>query len=412
MPKGVYMAEIDFYSKSMKAIAKWIKESKRVGYKKNKCSSYEGFFYEKNDEYTGRNVTFDIKLTKDGTVIFEAYPGIHIVHEAFVPAVSVYCQKIETLFGVVYADVEKGHIEYRIGTCILDNPLSVETLTIFEFEAMRVLRMHHDNLSDLAAGKFVSIEPAIELPVKNNCMKLLPDVAVAGIKDYLINKSGYNAVYESVDGSDETVLSGQLISGNACFRIDYHVSEDGILTMKAFHGENDIIVPDEYVYSAATYLNSFNTCIAQGDLHIGDKNEGYNCSIYTSLLDGPVGEKTITYLERILINTLDSAIESVETLCSDNVFSFMRSEGVIDSTTKRISDSDENDQLTEMLRGVDDAKESLEEYLDRLFEEDSCSEKSTLKQFFQKSKEQNDPEKEDELIDEILDRIDEIFDDE
>ena len=302
-----------YYEQTKTEIEKWIQIDGRKGYKKSDASSYEGFLYKKRDESTNRVITFDIRLPLEGSVLFEASFGIHIIDQAYLPAIKLYCQQIDVNYGSVQVDKMKAEVIYRVESLIMENPISDATLELFEKEAIRIFTLHFGNLKNLATGKVLDIKPVEEKKKKASKKVNITD-SIESIREFLNCSSGHNSIGERIDSDDNTVFYSQVLTEKDAFRIEFIVSDDGILNLKGSYGDNAFAVAEPYKYLAASYLNDENSEHKYGALSIGNKTEGISCSVYTSLIDGPIGEITIKFIEGIIVKVLRESIENVEKL--------------------------------------------------------------------------------------------------
>lgn len=308
------MDERNRYQEETKdVIREFLKKNGRCGYEKLQGSSYQGFLYERKVKETNRTITFDIKLPDEGAMVFEAASEIHVLQKSYLHAIKRYCQeRIKVNYGAV--NVSGDSVQFHIEDFIVDNPISIQTLEAYETEAIRVLELHYENLSNLANGKVLSIMPVkgLSKEIKEKTDRFVE--SIDSIRDYLSNRSYYNAICEKVDESNNTAFYCQVLSPSESFRLSFNISNDGILVLKGTYGENAFVVPEAYRYAVADYLNDENANNKYGALSIGSDDEGVSYNICTSLLDGVIGDRTIQYMEGLLFANLISSFESIETI--------------------------------------------------------------------------------------------------
>lgn len=346
------MEENSLYREKTKAIIReFIQHDGRCGYEKMIGSSYQGFMYEKKVDDSERGITFDLRLPDEGTMIFEAAPGIHVSSKDYQPTVKRYCQEnIALNYGAV--NVDGDDVQFHIENCLMDNPVTEETLEKYEAEAIRVLELHRDNLCNLAAGRFLSCVPVIEKKIQNANKKFNYESSINSIREFLSNRSGHNAVCEKVDENDNTMFYCQVMTGDESFRLSFVLSEDGILILKGFYGENAFVVPEPYSYAVAEYLNDENAKHKYAALSMGMNGEGVSCSICTSLLDGTIGDKTIEFMEHIVLKTLRDSIVKIEKLGAGFFVKEEKEDDEMEKLAKMFAESEMGKDLMSALEGV------------------------------------------------------------
>lgn len=346
------MEENSLYrEKTKEIIREFIQRDGRCGYEKMLGSSYQGFMYEKKVDDTERVITFDLRLPDEGTMIFEAAPGIHVSSKNYQPTVKRYCQDNITLnYGAI--NIDGDDVQFHIESCLMDNPVTEETLGKYEAEAIRVLELHRNNLCNLAAGRFLSCVPVIEKKIQNANKKFDYESSINSIREFLSNRSSHNAVCEKVDENDNTMFYCQVMTGDESFRLSFVLSEDGILILKGFYGENAFVVPEPYRYAVAEYLNDENAKHKYAALSMGMNGEGVSCSICTSLLDGTIGDKTIEFMERIVLKTLRDSIERIEKLGAGFFVKEEIEDDEMEKLAKMFAESEMGKNLVSALEGA------------------------------------------------------------
>lgn len=346
------MEENSLYrEKTKEIIREFIQHDGRCGYEKMPGSSYQGFMYEKKVDDSGRVITFDLRLPDEGTMIFEAASGTHVSSKDYQPTVKRYCQEnISLNYGAV--NVDGDDIQFHIENCLMDNPITEETLEQYEAEAIRVLELHRDNLNNLATGRFLSCVPVIENKRHNTNKKFNCENSINSIREFLSKRSSHNAVCEKVDENDNTLFYCQVMTGDESFRLSFVLSEDGILILKGFYGENAFVVPEPYRYAVAEYLNDENAKHKYAALSLGANGEGVSCSICTSLLDGTIGDKTIEFMEHIVLKTLRDSIERIEKLGAGFFVKEEKEDDEMEKLAKMFAESEMGKDLMSALEGV------------------------------------------------------------
>ena len=328
-----------YLGKTKEVIKEFIQRDGRIGYEKMSCSSYEGFMYSRKTETSNHMITFDIRLPIEGTMIYEAASGIHVSNRAYLPAVKRYCQeRIHTKYGAVNVDGED--VQFHIENCLMENPVSAETLELYETEALRVIEQHRENLRNLATGRFLSIVPVEENIKRDVREKYNFSNSIAAIRDYLSNRARRNAVCEKLDENNNTIFYCQIKTEDETFRLSFNLTDDGILVLNGSYGENAFVVPEAYRYAVADYLNDENARHKYTALSMGNDGEGVSCSICTSLLDGVIGDKTIEFMEHILLKTLSDSIEAVETIGAGLFYKEEKMDEQIEELAKMIAEKE------------------------------------------------------------------------
>ena len=328
-----------YRERAKEVIREFLQREGRISYEKKQSSSYQGFMYLKK-EASDKVFAFDILLPDEGTMVFEAAIGIHVSNMAFVPTVTRYCQeKIRSNCGSV--QVQGADIVFRAMDCMMENPISFETLEKYEKEAIRVLELHHDNLSNLALGRSLSISP-VEEP-RSNCTGERYDSSnqVAVIREFLSSRAHHNAVCEKMDENNNTVFYCQVKTRKDSFKFSFDFSDDGILTLKGTFGDNAFVVPEEYRYAVADYINDENSKRKYAALTIGAPGEGVSCNVSTSIMDGIIGDKTIEFMEQIVTKMLSDTVQAIETIGAGFIFKDDKTDRMMEELAKIMLEDDE-----------------------------------------------------------------------
>lgn len=345
------MNEKMYREKSKEVIRRWIQKNGREGYEKI-FGGYEGFFYRKTLQNSNCTINVNILLPFENTLIFEAALGIHVSNAAHLPAVKLYCQEIKTYFGAVNVDADNHNVQFHVESSLMDNPVSEETLSVFEKEAIRIFELHTENLSNLAIGKLLSTNIIKDHRKRSGKKRNTFDASINVIHDYLINKSGYNSVGKRLDENDETIFYCQAMTEEETFRISYRVVDEGILIIKGEYGENAFVVPGPYRYAVAGYLNDENAKHKYTSFSIGDATQGVSSSVCVSLLDGTIGIGSIEFFEQILLRTLSSSIETIEMLGAGLVPKENADSNEIKELAKRFASREMRKNMLETLQEI------------------------------------------------------------
>lgn len=341
-----------YRERTKEEIREFIQRDGRTGYEKMPGSSYQGFMYEKKVDSSERVITFDLRLPDEGTLIFEAAPGIHVSSKGYLPAVKRYCQEhIILKYGAVNVNGE--NIQFHIENCLMDNPVSRETLEMYEAEAIRVLELHRDNLCDLAAGKFLPSVQVIENERSHANKKNNYEESIIAIKDFLSNRSKHNAICEKIDENNNTAFYSQVLTGEESFRLSFILSEEGVLILKGIYGENAFVVPEPYRYAVAEYLNDENARHKYAALSMGANGSGVSCQVCTSLLDGTIGDKTIEFMEQIVLHTLSDSMGKIEKLGAGLFVQEEREDQEIANLAKMFAESEVGKDFRSAIEGLE-----------------------------------------------------------
>lgn len=353
------MEENNLYrEKTKEIIREFIKSDERCGYEKMQGSSYQGFMYEKKVDESERVMAFDLRLPDEGTLILEAAPGIHVSSKDYLPTVKRYCQEnIALNYGAV--NVDGDDLQFHIENCLMDNPISKETLEMYEAEAIRVLELHRENLCNLAAGRFLSCASVIENKRVNSNKKVFYGDSIKSIRDFLSNRSNHNAVCEKVDENNNTAFYCQVLTGDESFRLSFILTPDGILVLKGFYGENAFVVPEPYRYAVAEYLNDENARHKYAALSLGANGEGVSCNICTSLLDGIIEDKTIEFMEHIVLKTLSDSIDKIEKLGAGFFVKVDKDDDEMEKLAKMFAESEMGKDFMSALDGCENVATPL-----------------------------------------------------
>lgn len=326
---------------SMAAIEDYV-SGKPGSYIKNGDNNRAGARYEQEDETTGVKFNVDIRLcnTPD-TVIYEMYSGIRILSEEYLPTASKYCQAINTEFGSVNVHNDYSEIKYHAETSCIDNPITAKTLEVMEQEGLKALSIHRDNMLAIADGRFMDINPVKESKkTKGIVYDENKEATIENIRDYL-GDAGHNEVGENTYEKGITRFFSQVLTNDEFCNLEFYFTRNGFMTIKGWCGENAMLVPKPFQYMVAEYLNRENAKHKYGSLFVGDDKQGVYGEISTSIIDGPVGKKTIEFMEMVLLNILIESKTTVRKL----------SAGLLPKI-----EEDDDHKLEEMMRKFDALK--------------------------------------------------------
>lgn len=298
--------------KSKKNIKKFLSNHRHNVYKILPENKFEGYRYQKISDDFKNNIYFDIILTEENALIFEAIFDIHVVDDTYLPSVIRYCQEICPKYGSFY--VENNTVKYHSEDCLIDNPLSIDTIEVYETEVLRLYSIHYDNLLALSKGHFLLLNNDTHKVLVSESAKDY-DSTIQNIQDFL-EKSDAITIYKDSEESEEGILFyyKTFVNENQ-YRLCFYLT-DGVLILKGFYGENPFKVPEAYRYIVSDYLNQLNIIHKYSSLSIGAKGDELFGSICTSLLDGSIGKDTLYFMQFFLLMTLEESRKDVEKLCA------------------------------------------------------------------------------------------------
>jgi len=284
-------------------------EGKSECYEKKEGSSYKGIIAD--DKETG--LSEDIRLTKNGMLIYEAYPGI-IVNKEHMEATVMYCQSIGSRFGTVYVKEQNRNVLFHAETSFKDNPVNEVTIKMIEEEADEVLHKHIKNIEMLSCGHGLEVRP-VENTEENKKTSISEGL---NLKENIevcrafLAKSGHNSICENLNKCNNVVFFSQMLTNDEVYRFKYIFDENsGMLSVTAEFGEKSFVIRDEYKYSIGMIMNHYNSKFACGNLRFND-NGSYNVIISLSLMDGALSEDTYEYIERSLVSILHESHSKIE----------------------------------------------------------------------------------------------------
>lgn len=307
---------MDYVEESLRGIEARLKKLESSGYKKLEGSSYRGAQYEIHDSKWGRKLVVDIRLTMHNAVIFEMYPGIRASSRYFIPSMALYCQGIKTDFGSVKIGRVSADVKFCAESCFVDHAVTLETIELMEKRGVEILEKHYDNLALLAVGKMLSVNKIEADEYEPEEYNYDFESNVRNVRDYLMHRSNLNSIGETIFDNGKTIFYCQVFTETDSYKMEFIFNKSGFLTLKGNYGENAVSIAPAYRYGVADYLNELNAKHMYGNLNVGDESQGVYCKISTSLLDGVIGDKTIEFLEYILLKTLKDSQYSIQMLAA------------------------------------------------------------------------------------------------
>ena len=305
----------DNYEISMANIREHVVEGSKQAFEKIEGSSYEGFMYELKRDDSDLTLKFDIRLKGD-LFIFEAYPGIISYTRDRADDLCVYCQQIDKRFGSVNVNNINGNVFFHMEDFISDSPVSKETITLYENEAIEIFDLHYKNLNNIACEKTALTEPVNmndRTSDSHNLSISSYKESIDECREYLSKDSGHNSICETVSNESYGVIfMSQVLTGEDIYRLDFVFSPEGVFTINAYYSDtNAIYVKKEYKYLVADIINKYNTRQACGSLHVSSKDGSLYCSIHKSLLDGAISKETIENMEELVIGILNRSMKEL-----------------------------------------------------------------------------------------------------
>lgn len=291
---------------TLKNLEHYLNETGCAMYRKLAGSS-EGAMWQREDYLANLRLT---DLTKDGPIdyaLLELSPGIS-VPKPYRAQVAQYIQTymISDIGGLVVDGEHDGELIYNIQTPMIENAITAETFRVLENFAARQLRMHRPALEALAGGNLPDSLPseAVAPELEDKLSEEQLRAFAGGIRSYLVNKSSHNAVSEYSDENGLPHWLCELYVSSDHYFMDIALSRSGIATVKLRRGARGILTAPAYRRAMAKYLNDCSAPRKVGFFRVGSGCEGVTNLANISMLDGPVGEKTMDELEGVLITSL------------------------------------------------------------------------------------------------------------
>ena len=303
--------------RTKKEILSYLEEKEGKIYEKQEGSAYQGYLKEWYDEESGRTYLIDIRMTDLDMVIYRVLPGIHVADKAYIPAVAKYFQDLECELGILSVSRDYPDVVYRTQMCMKEVAITKVALEIVEEEAIGIFRKHFVNIEKLAHGKMVGIlrrRRKSQKPKKVESVSYDKKGNYEKLEEYLTKISRHNEVCKNLNEKSECVYSCQVVAERNRFRLQYNLTDNGFLVIKAFHGEKGLVIREEYKYGVADCMNDKNARYDYGSLHIGDEKDGVYCCIHTPIHGGVIGVETIRIMERIVLLILNEVIGAIEHL--------------------------------------------------------------------------------------------------
>lgn len=307
----------EHYEESKKVIERWAAK-KNNAYIKQPCGADEGCIYDLTDDKSGISMKIDIGIMQEGALVFEAFPGIIVQNDILTPAIARYTQeKILSRLGMVNVNMRTKEIVYHCETLIKENTITEATLTKLEEDVLTTFRLHYENLINLASGNCLDLKDVV---IDDKKRKIARDKQIENNKELLFefmleNNLNHNAVCIGAGKDGNQKLHCQCMMNNECINIRYEIM-DGMLVATGIYGEKGFVVPEAYRYAVAAYMSEENSKRKYSSLLMGTNGEGVHCRFCTSLLDGPIGEKTVVFIHIIIMKTLESTIKKIMALGS------------------------------------------------------------------------------------------------
>ena len=303
------------YDISMENIREHIVERSKHAFEKIEGSSYEGFMYELKGDDSKHILKIDIKLKGD-ILTFEAYPGIISYTSDRAADLCVYCQRIHKRFGSVNVNNINGNVFYHMEDFIADNPVSQETIILYENEAIEIFDAHYENLAKIACEKTSLVESVNghdRIIDSTNISIPSYKESINACKEYLTKNSGHNSICETISKeTDDIAFSSQVLTEDDIYKLDFIFSSAGVFTINAYYSDSNAInIKEEYIYLVADIINKYNSRQACGSLHVNRDDGGLYCSIHESLLNGSISKKTIETMEEMVIGILNRTMKEL-----------------------------------------------------------------------------------------------------
>lgn len=281
------------------------------------AGSSEGAMWQRGDYLANLRLT---DMTTDGPIdyaLLELSPGIS-VPKPYRAQVAQYIQTymISDIGGLVVDDGHDGELIYSIQTPMIENAITVETFRVLEDFAARQLRMHRPALEALAGGSLPdslpsqAVAPELEDKLNDEQLRSFSD----GIHNYLVNESHHNAISEYTDEGGLPHWLCELYVSSDHYFMEISLSRSGIATMKLRRGARGVLTAPAYRRAMAKYLNDCSAPRKVGFFRVGSGCEGVTNLTNISMLDGPVGKKTMDELEGILITATHRTSEQAARL--------------------------------------------------------------------------------------------------
>lgn len=268
------------------------------------AGSSEGAIWEREEYLADLRLT---DMTPEGPIdyaLLRLYPGIS-VPEAYRAQVVQYIQNymVTDIGGLVVDDEHGGDLIYSVQTPMIENAITAETFRTMESFAAQLLRKHLPALEALAGGNLPdslptqNTAPVPEDKLGEEQIKAFAD----GIRNYLVGESNHNAISEYTDKNGLPHWRCELYTSSSHYFLDIALHRSGIATVKLRHGARGILVPPAFRRAMARYLNGCSAPRKVGFLWVGNDREGVTDVANISMLDGPIGGKTLHELESILL---------------------------------------------------------------------------------------------------------------
>lgn len=302
-------------------------------------------------------------LTREiNCALFEIFPGVSLSNRAFFPLVSSYIQEhAQNDAGYMQVSYRHADVYYAISLPIAENALSQETFELVESSCKKMFAEHRENLDALAHGIMPKALPAKVEKAAVVCNKEMAlwkgyNETIGALYDYMCNHSGHNAVCEGENIHGLPSWESQIYLRDHHFFLKVDVLPSGLAMFKVSLGPKGILVPAAYRRMLGDALDHDNADRKVGNVWVGDDEEGFCAIAYASLLDGPIGKKTIDMIEGVLCSILMKNGNRYELLAH----------GIVPDT----DDDDEVDimsrmaQLRKMMENDDDEEDTSEDASD------------------------------------------------
>lgn len=299
-----------------------VKELERFLKSKDNPRKYPGkneivYAYEILDQ--GHKYSVEILVTNKNNVSFNMYSGINILKRSYITNVSLYCQKVTSIFGALYTDKDSMSVYYHTQDWPVSNRISKEALQMMEKEGLNIWACHYKNIDYLAQGKYL-LNETFDISDKTSFKKFDRERIAHNVElcRKLINESKIR--HEKIsdtfsDNGDIKICSEVFLDGDK-YQMEYVFNENGVFTIKGFCGRLSIPISEDYLYTASKYVSKKNTSKGVTTLRLGDDKNGFSCTTNTFLLDGDLSGDIINLMEKSIIDMLSGSQYNIQRISS------------------------------------------------------------------------------------------------
>lgn len=390
---------MNFKEISMENIAKRLEGLNRKSFRRSEGDAFEGFTYSLFSDKTGKAFNVNIKFVPYGAMTFEMYPGIWALNKAFIPSMSLYCQKINCKIGYVGIDDKGQEAVYHSEAMHIDCAITQDMILAMEKTGMKVLEAHYENLKLCAKGLGIYLKEVEDPSFEEDEFDCNYDEIEESIRDFMISDIECEEVSERIREDGRAEFYALHSEDERAYGVEVSFRH-GFLVMKGIYGRCGMTCPEEYKMMSTDYICHINQDCAVGMVRMDENNSIY-CEICTPVIHfAKINKKTLTVMKKNMIQIMLDSEKKLQNIVNgiciadedddeDDIldasdflrkmyFARMARNRINHLTEKRedTESSESNENEKNSLYSADENEPSMEEYMDELDDLDILEEES------------------------------------